>query len=66
MNIPDIAIINSRVRFMFVKANGIGIGAHDVSARVKAKMGDKVNKIGEERDGFVDSFVISFRPSAIG
>lgn len=58
--------MNNRARFMLVRANGIGIGAHDVSARVRAIMGDMVNKIGEESDGFVDSFVISFRPSAIG
>lgn len=66
MNIPDIAMINSSPRFMFVSVDGIGIGAQDINAIVNAMIGDSVNRIGEDMVGFVASFVISFRPSAIG
>lgn len=66
MNIPDIAMMNSKPRFMFVSGVGIGIGAHDVSARIRAMIGDRVNSIGEDIVGFVASFVMSFSPSAMG
>lgn len=66
MNMPDIAIMNSRPRFIWVSALGIGIGAQEIKDRDSAMMGDSVNRIGDERVGFVVSFVISFRPSAMG
>lgn len=66
MNIPDIAMMNSRPRFMLVSGIGIGIGAHDVSARIRAIIGDRVNSIGEDSVGFVASFVMSLSPSAMG
>lgn len=63
---PDIAIMNNNPRFILVNVDGIGIGAQDVSARVSAIIGDSVNRMGEDIVGLVASFVISFRPSAIG
>lgn len=66
MNIPDMAMINNRPRFMLVSALGIGIGAHEIMDSESAMIGDSVKRIGDERVGFVVSFVISLRPSAIG
>lgn len=63
---PDIAMIKSKPRFILVSACGMGIGAQDDRARVSAMMGDRVNRMGDDMVGFVGSFVISFRPSAIG
>lgn len=63
---PDMAMMNNSPRFILVSGDGIGIGAQDVSDRVNAIIGDSVNKTGEDIVGFVASFVISFRPSAIG
>lgn len=51
---------------MLISGVGRGIGAQDVSASVSAMMGDSVKRIGEDMVGFVASFVISFRPSAMG
>lgn len=58
--------MNNKPRFILVSGDGMGIGAHDVKARVKAKIGDRVKRIGEDIVGFVASLVISFNPSAIG
>lgn len=66
VNMPDMAIINSRPRFMLVNALGIGIGAQEIIDNESAIIGDRVKRIGDERVGFVVSFVISFRPSAMG
>lgn len=66
VNIPDIAIINSIPRFILVSGDGIGIGAQEISARVRAIIGDTVNRIGDDMVGFIASLVISFKPSAIG
>lgn len=66
VNIPDMAIINSKPRFMFASGSGIGSGAQVVSARVSAMIGDSVNRMGDESVGFVGSFRISLIPSAIG
>lgn len=66
VNMPDMAMMKSRPRFMLVSGSGIGIGAQVVSARVSAKIGDRVNRIGDESVGFVGSFRMSLIPSAIG
>lgn len=66
VNMPDMAIMKSRPRFMLVSASGIGIGAQEIRARDRAMIGDSVNRTGDERVGLVVSFVINFRPSAIG
>lgn len=66
MNIPDNAIINNKPKFIFVKGDGMGMGAQDVSAKIRAMIGDRVNRIGDDMVGFVASFVINFSPSAIG
>lgn len=60
------ARMNRRPRFMLVNGPGMGRGAHEIMARVRAMMGDRVKRRGEERVGFVASFVISFNPSAMG
>lgn len=66
VNMPDMAMMNSRPKFMLVSGRGIGMGAQVVSARVSAMIGERVNRIGDESVGFVGSFRISFTPSAIG
>lgn len=66
VNMPDIAMMNSRPKFMLVMGDGMGIGAHVISAIVRAMIGDMVNKIGEDMVGLVGSFMISLMPSAIG
>lgn len=45
---------------------GRGIGAQRVSARVRASMGVKRKRMGEEVEGRTGSFKKSFSPSAIG
>lgn len=42
------------------------MGAHRVSARVRASMGVNKNKIGEEVEGRTGSLINSFTPSAMG
>lgn len=66
VNIPDIAMMNSSPRFILVNACGIGRGAHEIRARVRAMIGDSVNRMGEDMVGFVVSLMINFRPSAMG
>lgn len=60
------AMINSNPRFMLISGDGIGIGAQEISARVRAMIGEIVNRIGEDIVGLVASLEISFNPSAIG
>ena len=45
---------------------GRGIGAHKVRASVKANIGVRRNKAGEDVEGRTGSFIKSFSPSAIG
>lgn len=42
------------------------MGAHNISARVRASMGVARNKNGEEVDGRIGSLINSLTPSAIG
>lgn len=42
------------------------MGAHIIRARVRASMGVKINKKGEEVDGRMGSLIKSLIPSAIG
>lgn len=44
----------------------MGIGAHRVSASVRASIGVARNRNGEEVEGRTGSLIKSFRPSAIG
>lgn len=60
------ARINSMPRFMSVTGFGIGIGAHSIRARVRARMGAVRKRTGEEVDGRIGSLIKSFTPSAIG
>lgn len=66
VNIPDIAMMNIRPRFMLANAVGMGSGAHEISDRDRAIIGDRVNRMGEDIVGLVVSLMMSFRPSAIG
>lgn len=45
---------------------GRGMGVHRVSARVRANIGVRRKRMGEEVEGRTGSFKKSFRPSAIG
>jgi len=49
-----------------VTGYGRGIGAQRVRARVKASMGAKRNRTGEEVEGRTGSLINSFTPSAMG
>lgn len=42
------------------------MGAHRVSARVRARVGLAINRIGEEVEGRTGSLMNSFTPSAMG
>ena len=42
------------------------MGAHSVSARVRARVGLAINKTGEEVEGRIGSLMNSLTPSAIG
>lgn len=60
------AIINRSPRFILISGDGIGIGAQEIRASVRAMMGDMVKRIGDDIVGLVVSFEISFNPSAMG
>lgn len=62
----DKAKINSILRFRSVTGCGIGRGAHNVRASVRASVGVAKNKKGEEVEGRTGSLINSFTPSAIG
>lgn len=55
-----------RPRFISIIEWGIGIGAHIVSARVKAIVGAIRKRIGDEADGRIGSLINNLTPSAIG
>lgn len=54
------------VKFKSKTGYGIGIGAHRVIARVRASIGVKRNRMGEEVEGRTGSLMNSLTPSAIG
>ena len=58
--------MNKIPRFRSVTGYGRGIGAQRVRARVKASMGAKRNRTGEEVEGRTGSLINSFTPSAMG
>lgn len=62
----DKARINRIPKFRSTTGYGIGIGAHRVSAKVRARIGAIVNKRGEEVEGRIGSLINSFSPSAMG
>lgn len=53
-------------RFKSITGYGRGIGAHKVRARVRASIGAKRKRTGEEVDGRTGSLMKSLTPSAIG
>ena len=62
----DNARINRIPRFISASGNGRGIGVQRVRASVRAIIGAKRNRMGEEVDGRTGSFMKSFNPSAMG
>lgn len=66
VNMPDMAIMNSSPRFMFISGDGIGSGAQVINAMVSAIIGESVKRMGDDIVGFVGSFMMSLIPSAIG
>lgn len=53
-------------RFRSRTGYGRGRGAHSVMANVRASIGVRMNRIGEEVEGRTGSLINSFTPSAIG
>lgn len=62
----DRAIIKRIPRLRSVTGYGMGMGAHNISARVRANIGVAKNKNGEEVEGRTGSLIKSLTPSAIG
>lgn len=62
----DRANINSMPRFMLISECGMGSGIHIIRAKVKAKVGAIINKMGDEVRGCNGSLVNNFTASAIG
>lgn len=62
----DKARINKIPRLRSTTGYGKGMGAQSARASVRASMGDKRNKTGEEVEGRTGSLMKSFTPSAIG
>lgn len=60
------AKINRMPRFRSAIGKGMGIGVQSTKARVRASMGVKRKRIGDEVDGRTGSFIKSFSPSAMG
>lgn len=58
--------MNRIPRFRSAIGNGRGMGVQSISAKVRASMGVKIKRRGEEVDGRTGSFMNSFSPSAIG
>lgn len=58
--------MKSRPRLRSAIGNGSGIGVQRVRARVNAIIGARRNRIGEDVEGRMGSFMKSFSPSAIG
>ena len=62
----DRANTNKIPRLSSTTGYGIGIGAHSVRARVRARVGVARNRKGEEVEGRMGSLMNNFTPSAIG
>lgn len=62
----DIASRNSTPRFRSASENGMGRGVQMEIARVRASIGVRMNRIGEEVEGRTGSLMNSFTPSASG
>lgn len=62
----DRARINRMPRLISTTGKGMGMGAHKISARVRASMGARRKRTGEEVEGRMGSLINSFTPSAIG
>lgn len=62
----DKARIKRMLRLRSVTGCGRGMGAHKVRARVRASIGARRNRTGDEEEGRTGSLMKSFTPSAIG
>lgn len=60
------ARMNSTLRFKSITGWGKGRGAHKRRARVRASIGARTNRMGEEVEGRTGSLIKSLIPSAIG
>ena len=60
------ARINKTPRLRSAMGKGSGMGAQSVRARVRASIGVKRKRRGEDVDGCTGSFINSFNPSAMG
>lgn len=60
------ASTNRMPRLRLITGYGIGMGAHIVRARVRARVGVTKNRNGEAVDGRMGSLINNFTPSAIG
>lgn len=64
--ILESARINNIAKLRLIIGVGIGIGVHSINARVRAIVGARIKRVGEDVNGRVGSFVNNFRASAIG
>lgn len=62
----EIDKIKSIPRFRSVMECGSGIGIHNISAKVRARIGVARNKKGDDVEGRTGSLMNSLTPSAIG
>lgn len=62
----DMAMINSKPRFMSASGDGMGSGAQVIIDSVSAMIGDKINNVGDDIVGLFGSLIINLMPSAIG
>lgn len=53
-------------KFKSAMGKGRGMGVQSIRAKVRASMGVKRKRMGEEVDGRTGSFIKSFSPSAMG
>ena len=58
--------MNRIPRLRSITGYGSGIGAQRISASVRASIGVKRNRTGEEVEGRTGSLINSFTPSAMG
>lgn len=58
--------MNKIPRFKSATGKGRGIGVQSIRAKVRASIGVKRKRMGEEVDGRTGSFMKSFSPSAMG
>lgn len=58
--------MNNRFKLILINGWGIGIGTHNIRAKVIARMGAVTNRNRDDVIGRIGSFVNNFTASAIG